>query len=229
MITKREIVVLLTSALVLGYVFEFPSFGWLAWVISSAAALLILVVNTAGKKFTAHLYDSYAEIDHWNLTRFGFGRAEYFKNPVPLWLFFPLLFSFVTSGVVSWFAVTTFDTSAKASRVRREFSNIGEWDMAIIAFGGILFSVILAFVAQLFGATDFARINLLFALFNLIPISTLDGARIFFGSRLLWVFSLAFVLSMLLLFDLAGLFAVLLIALLIAVAVVLVYFYLLDH
>ena len=228
MINKKEIVVLITSALVLGYIFDFPDFGWITWLASSVSALLILAVNTAGKKVTAHIYDSYVEIKHWDLTQFGFRKTERFKNPIPVWLFVPLVLVFITAGFIKWLAVTTFDTSAQASRARRAFAHVGEWDLAMIAVGGILFNIILAFLGQLTGATDFARINLMFALYSLIPFSNLDGAKIFFGSRLLWVFSVIFVLAMLLLFDLAGILATIVIALLIAIVVLVTYYYLIE-
>ena len=63
---------------------------------------------------------------------------------------------------------------------------------AQIASSGIFASLFLAFLALLIGEMfnfklySFANINFYLALFNMIPVSSLDGTQIFFGSRIIW-------------------------------------------
>ena len=71
---------------------------------------------------------------------------------------------------------------------------------------------------------NFVTINFFIALFNLaLPISSLDGAKIFFGSRILWLFSVIFLVSLFLLFQLGFLFA-LIIAAILSFAVIVGYY-----
>jgi len=228
MLNRREIVVLLTSALVLGYLFKFPAFSVKSWLFSSLLALLILGVNVSGKKFVAFLYDSDARIDHWNLSTYGFWESMSFKKPFPTWIFVPLILVFVTLGYVKWLAIITFEASASSLRTKKSFSHMSDWDIALIAMGGILFTLVLAFFSRLFGFNDFATLNVLFALFSLVPFSTLDGIKIFFGSRFLWIFSVVFVVVMLLLFEITGLLVTLGIAVIIAAMALMLYYSLVE-
>ena len=61
MINQKEILILLSSALVLGYVISFSQFTFAAWAIAFLLAVLILGVNTVGKKTAANFFDSNAE------------------------------------------------------------------------------------------------------------------------------------------------------------------------
>jgi len=228
MINLKEGIVLLTAALVLGYIIGFPSFSFATWIISSLLALLILTFNTAGKKIAAYFYGSDAEISHWHITTYGFWTSMYFKKPFPMWIFAPLVLAFATLGYVKWLAITTFEAAPTVLRTRRKFANISEWDLALIAIAGIFANILLAFFGRIFGFNDFAMFNLWFALFNLIPISNLDGSKIFFGSRFLWIFSIIFLIALMILFDIAGLLATLVLALLIASIGLGIYYYLVE-
>ena len=69
----------------------------------------------------------------------------------------------------------------------------------IIAIAGIVANLFFALVGYLVGFDEFARINLYYAFFNMIPVSNLDGNKIFFGSLLGWA-----VLATIILIALAG-------------------------
>jgi len=230
MINKREIVILVTSALILGYIIKFPEFKTEVWLLISLLALIILGVNTFGKKLTARFYDSNAVINHWNLGRYGLGKTAVFKKPFPMWVFTPIIIAFITLPMytIKWLAVTTFDASPLPSKAKRKFSEVTEWDLALIAIGGILFNLILAFISHLLGFGYFAKLNVLFAIFNLIPISQLDGAKIFFGSRILWISGIILTLAILVLLDISGIIAIIVIALLIAAAVISLFYSLVE-
>lgn len=237
MISWKELLIISTSALVLGYIsypvffpnYIFPNFSFLIWIFASLLALLALIVNTIGKKLVAHFYDANAEISHWHLKRYGYWRWMYFKKLFPIWVVAPLIFFLASAGSVKWLAVTTFETSPAITRERHKFSKMTEWDIALIAVGGVIFNIILAFISKLLGYDSFANWNLWFALFNLIPFSDLDGAKIFFGSRFLWVFIVIFTLAILLLLDFAGLIATIVTALLIALVILFVFYYLVER
>ena len=51
-----------------------------------------------------------------------------------------------------------------------------------------------AVLGYLVGFTEFARLNIFLAFFSMIPISDLDGNKIFFGSQIMWSFLAAITL-----------------------------------
>ena len=60
-----------------------------------------------------------------------------------------------------------------------------------IAATGIIANLFLALIFYFIGGNFgvlFAKLNIWFAFFNMIPISDLDGNKIFFGNLVLWSF-----------------------------------------
>ena len=63
--------------------------------------------------------------------------------------------------------------------------------MGLIAASGIFANLFFAIIGYLVGGpffTLFSLLNIWMAFFNIIPISDLDGNKIFFGSLILWSF-----------------------------------------
>jgi len=56
-----------------------------------------------------------------------------------------------------------------------------------IAAVGVFANIFFAIIGYLINQPEFAKLNIYFAFFNLIPLSELDGNKIFFGSLILWV------------------------------------------
>ena len=69
------------------------------------------------------------------------------------------------------------------------FTGLTENHIALIGAAGIVFALLLSVVIYFlpFNLEYFAIIAAFYAFFNMIPISKLDGAQIFFGSLTLWV------------------------------------------
>ena len=61
-----------------------------------------------------------------------------------------------------------------------------DWHIALIAVAGIIINLIAAIIGYVAGFETFAKLNIWFAAWALIPLSSLDGSKIFFGSRPLW-------------------------------------------
>jgi len=223
MITKREVLILVLAAAIMGYLYEFMNFSWNGWLMMSLLGLIIVSVHALGQKISAAVYDASTEVSIWKLEQFGWYERSHFKQAFPAGIFIPIIFLFATMGYVKLLMLTSFDIISSASK-KRVFAKITEMQLAIIALSGSIANVLLAFIAFILGYQDFALMNLAFVFFSLIPISSMDGAKIFFGSRLLWVFSFVFILSLIILFEVAGLWASLLSALMIAVAIAVAYY-----
>jgi hypothetical protein len=127
----------------------------------------------------------------WKWYRFGFRKDSHFKKPVPMvWL--PILFSLFTRGYVWWLAILEFEVVAKTERVSRRhglyrFSEVTEWHMGLIAMWGIITNIILAIIGYAAGFELFAKLAIYYSVWSILPISSLDGTKILFASRALWL------------------------------------------
>jgi Zn-dependent protease len=104
-----------------------------------------------------------------------------------------ILFSF---NGFTWMASLVFDVKAKAYHAAKRhgmysFSEMTEEHIGKIAAAGIFANLFLAVLFYLIGGdfgTLFAKLNIWFVFFNMIPLSDLDGNKIFFGNIILWSF-----------------------------------------
>lgn len=107
------------------------------------------------------------------------------------WFGSPLL-SLITKGFVQWLAILESDVTPKTERVAKRhglyrFTQITEWHIAWIATWGIIVNFILAIIGYIAGFELFAKLSIYFIAWSIIPLSGLDGAKIFFSSRGLWI------------------------------------------
>jgi len=63
------------------------------------------------------------------------------------------------------------------------------------------------------------------AIYSMIPISQLDGAKIFFGSIFLYIFSIAFIIFSIALLNIIGLIGSLILSSIIAIMLLITYMY----
>jgi Zn-dependent protease len=88
-------------------------------------------------------------------------------------------------------ASLVFEVKPKPWRVSKRhgyysFSEMTEDHIGYIAAFGIIANLLFAVIGYLIGFELFSKINVWFAFFNMIPISDLDGNKIFFGNLALW-------------------------------------------
>jgi hypothetical protein len=199
--SKEEIIAIVIASLVMGYLLAFNQISWLSWISYAGISLLIVLVHHIGYKTSASLLDCSTETQLWTLKQFWFSTKSHFKKPFPVWLFIPLILVWLTFGLVKWIGILTFNVIPLASRVRFRWRELTEWHIALIATGAAIANMGAAVIAKAFGFDSFAAYNMIFVLYSLIPIGQLDGTKIFFGSRMLWIFMLIFSAVMLLLIQ----------------------------
>lgn len=199
---KESIFILIASA-VLGYVVAFPVSSYETWLRFSAIGFIILLANILAKKIAAHKFGCEIEIKPWSIERYGFDRAAYFRWPLPVWLIWPIAVVWLSIGRIWWLVMTTFEVYATTRRVGRKFAEATEWDIALIAVAGVVANLILIIIASIYGYQQFIFISLWFVFFNTLPFPAYDGGKIFFGSRILWVFMFTLILSILILLHVA--------------------------
>ena len=153
--------------------------------------IIIISANILIKKIVGYLLEIDVKTKFWSWYQFGIRKDAHFKKPIPMiWL--PLLFSLITRGFLQWLAILEFDVTPKTERVAKRhglyrFTQITEWHVAWIATWGIIFNFILAIIGYVAGFELFAKLSIYFIAWSIIPLSGLDGAKIFFSSKGLWI------------------------------------------
>lgn len=216
MFTKKEAVSVGVIMLILGFLSSVRDIGFFPAALF--VVFLTILANLAAKKIAAYYYESEIEAKIWETYRYGLFSAlsggffahpsKEFKRPIELGAIVPLIFSALTLGYFTWFGSLTFDVKPKISRAAKRhglysFSEMTEMHIGYIAAAGIFINLILAAAGYLAGFSTFAQMNAYYAFFNMLPISELDGNKIFFGNIVLWSF-----LAALSAIGLAGIFFV---------------------
>jgi hypothetical protein len=192
MFNKKEILLISIMSLILALALSFLK-GMETFLYSLLLIFLILIINLSAKKISSFYLDSKIEIKPWAIKRYGFKPSRHFKQPFPAGVLFPLLSSFFTLGNFTWLGALVFETKPRVYRAAKRhalynFSAITEDHIGFIAASGIIANLAFALLGYLIGFTDFAALNVYYAFFNILPVSDLDGNKIFFGSLKLWGF-----------------------------------------
>ncbi len=165
---------------------------------SSAFVTNLHIEYALVKKIVAYFLESEIEVEIWRFKRWGYKGGQHFQKGFPAGAFFPLIskiFLFPLNGCV-WMASLVFDVKAKVYHAAKRhgiysFSEMTEEHVGLIAAAGIFINLLLAFIFYFVGGNFgilFAKMNIWYAFFNMIPISNLDGNKIFFGNLVLWSF-----------------------------------------
>lgn len=195
----KEILVIIIAAIILGLSFSFPGFNNPLLLIT--LFFIIISINIIAKKIIAYYYEASIKTKFWRWYQYWFTRKSHFKKPIPmLWL--PVVISLAFNGVIQWLGILEFDIQAKTERVSKRhglyrFSQMAEYHIAIIAATGLVINLITAIISYIAGFTTFAQFNIYYAFFSTIPLSSLDGNKILFGSKVLW--TILFIITLVLL------------------------------
>jgi Zn-dependent protease len=123
--------------------------------------------------------------------------SKEFKNPFLMGAFLPIISKiifFPVQGLI-WMGSLVFETKTKiygaAKRHHKlySFSEITEYQIGLIAAVGILSNLVFAFIGYLVGLPpemNFVKLSIFYAFFNMIPLSNLDGNKIYFGNQIMW-------------------------------------------
>ncbi|MEK6885752.1 MAG: hypothetical protein AABX17_02190 [Nanoarchaeota archaeon] len=203
MITKKEYIPIIVSialfTLLLTYNNEIFSFEKIPlYLILSTAIILISIF---AKKIAAKKI--HTEIEHkiWEFQRYWFSKGSHLRHPVLIGFFLPALLGFLSGGAIKFLTFLEFNSKELPGKATKRFgikrfSTMLEWDDARIGFFGLVAVMALAIIAkflisfQAFPFIELSKYALYFAIYNIIPFSTLDGMKILMGSRPLYIFSL---------------------------------------
>lgn len=190
----NELVILIIASLILAIAYIYPEIGSIKlFLIIFLGFILALSMNIVVKKIVAYRLEADVTLNFWSLYRFGFAEKKHLKKSLPmLWL--PLVLSYISRGEIIWIPILESEITPRPERIAKRhelfrFSQMTEWHISLIIFAGIISNLILYIILSSFGLNQIGVISLYFALWSLIPFSKLDGSKLFFGSRKLWIVS----------------------------------------
>lgn len=207
MLTKKEITSIVIITIILA--FSITLIQSMELFLSTLLfVFLIILINIIAKKIVGYYFEAEVETKLWEMKRHGFfgvlskgfyHPSKKFKQAIPLGAIIPIIVKVLSLGYINWLASLTFDVKAKKYRAAKRhgfysFSEVTEFHIGLIASAGIIANLFFATIGYLIGATEFARLNIYYAFFNMIPLSSLDGNKIFFGSLIIWSFLASIIL-----------------------------------
>lgn len=198
MFNKKEITSGLIAIIIIALSISLLN-SWGRFEVILLTIFLVIVINLLAKKAISYYLDTTIEFKLWEIKQFGFSPRSKFKKSFPAGIFFPIIFSALSFGNLMWLASLTFEIKPKVYRAAKKhglysFSEVTEFEIGLIAAAGILINLIFAIIGYSAGFPLFAKLSIWFAFFNMIPISNLDGNKIFFGSLVIWSFLASIVL-----------------------------------
>lgn len=191
--SSKELVIIIFASLILSLSYLFPlTENPITILTIFLGFFLIIGINILIKKLVAYTLEAKVETKFWSLERYGFKEKQHFKKPIyMLWL--PPLISLMTrGGSFLWMPILEFDIKARIERVAKRhelyrFTQITDWHMGLIVFWGVMANVFLYIILNFFGLSEIAVLSLYYAIWSILPISSLDGTKLLFGDRKLWV------------------------------------------
>ena len=161
----------------------------------------IIFLSCTVKKRIAKKHALRIEHTVWKFSRYWYYESSYLKKPFPIGLLLPFCMGFFSLGYIQPFTFLQFESENISSirllkargykrALRKEF--IHEADLANTAAAGFYALTILALLgyvllkANIPLGFDLAKFAFAYNLWNLVPISNLDGTKLFFGSTIQW-------------------------------------------
>ncbi len=199
MLNQKEILAILSSTIVLGILISLIE-TWNIFFITTGLILIVILINIVAKKVTSFYLETETEISLWEFKKFWYKKNHKFSKPIPAGILIPLAIKFFSVGLITWMACLTFEVKGKIYKAAKRhglysFSGVTEEEIGWIATAGIIMNILFSILGYVLGYGQFAQLNILYAFFNLIPLSNLDGSKIFFGNKLVWTI-LAIIASM---------------------------------
>ncbi len=225
LIEKNEIWALVISVLIITFILGFQDFTISAFISGFLMAIILLFIFISAQKIVAYFLDCEINFKLWTFRRYWIRWQDKLDWDFPIFVVVPLLLSVLSNGILKWTALLGFEMKTTEKRVSHRFYELKEFDLALVASSGVLAILIFSLFLKIFSSSSFAAIASWFALLNLIPLGKLNGTKIFFGSKGLWVFLAVFAIMIVILINLANVIATIFITLILAAAAAVIFYY----
>ena len=188
----KEIAWIIIAILIMGFIISLPKLSISSPYVFLTAAIIILT-SVLTKKIASSHYSIKIEHKVWSFKRWGWYERSKFKKPIPIGLLLPFFVSFLSLGIIKILTLLQFDAEnlvkkrALKKRGAYRYSKINESDLAFTSAWGFWALIALAIIGYLINQPELTKYSIYYGIWNLIPISNLDGSKLFFGSLINWI------------------------------------------
>ena len=236
--SKKEIKYILIAALIAAFVFSFNEWGverfsieigiknlFIAFIFCS----IIYFLHSFAQKLVADYYEYNIEFTLIDIKRKIKEVGK--KVAIPIGPIITLLLIFISGGRFIFLLLNSYEhISQKEFRVGRQWINLKEFEEAQIALAGPLSQIFLLIVFKLLSPFSVVFNKAMFiasviAIYHMLPLPKVDGSKIFFGSRSIYVASLIFVISFIVLIFHLSMLQTMILALLFSAILGIIYLY----
>ena len=182
------------------------------------ATLFFFIFFYVAKFILAYSFGFKVSTKFLTFRRFWFGDRYKSPIPIPAWLIFPLLISFLTYNAIKLLTILGYTYEPTIKRLKRKFT-FDEYDVAKIDIGSLLIVFAFTIIFHYIGLNKFVIVGAWFIVSNILPIGSLDGGKIFNASWLTWSFYFVFFVISLTLIQIADIFISFVLALILAISI----------
>lgn len=241
-LTKKETINIVIVAFIAAFVFSFNEWGIESFdfgvgiknlSISFVLCLIIYSVYVLAEKLVARYYEYGISFEILILEK----RIKEVRRivKIPIGPLVTLFITLVSAGKFLFIILNSFKLVPDGElRTGRRWSGIKEFEEAQVALSGPLSLVILLVIFKIF--SPFSQVfekGMFIAstvmIFNLLPLPKVDGSKIFFGSFPLYITSLVFSVTFVLLIFYLSIIQAIILALIISLAIGIAYLYKLNN
>jgi len=226
MYKAKEFVVLIFGALILGFFLSLVFPGWNitleSFLLNSLLVFIMFFIFSGVQKLVALSFDCNTQINFMNMNRYWVRPHDTFGFDFPIWIILVLLTTFLTAGKFVWTGILNFNVTPLKTRVKHQFSEPNEEDIAKIASAGPLALMIFGLIMRIVGFNSYATLCVLTSFLLLLPFG--NGSKMFAGMRNTGIFILVLALAVLVLMHLTTVIVTIIIALIIAMIAFIIYY-----
>jgi hypothetical protein len=199
MIDRKEAIVIIVTIFLMTLLL---SFTHRVLVVSSLLnsliiSTIVILISVFCKKIVAKKINTEITFRFWGWKQFWISRRAHFEKPIIMGLILPLLLGFLSRGSVKFLTFLEFTTKALPSKAVKKygkyrFKDVNEWDDGLIIFYSMMGLLLVSIVTDFFSNTLLQGISnwaLFYAAYSLIPLGSLDGMKLLFASKPLYIFS----------------------------------------
>jgi hypothetical protein len=192
--TKKEVVWIIIAILIMGFMISFslsPTYSPHILLISA----IIILTSTITKKIAGEIFNIKVEHKVLDFQRWGYYKRSHLKKPVPMGVILPFFISIISLGIIKPFTLLQFNaenlTKKRIQRARGDRTyrrtEINESDLGFTAAWGFWALILLAIIGFYLKQPELTKYSIYYGIWNLIPLSNLDGTKLFFGSLINWI------------------------------------------
>lgn len=199
MVGKKEAAVIIFTIIIMTLILSFTEGQLITSDLKDSLIISIVVILTSvfAKKAVAKKIDTKINFKFWGWKYFWITKRAHFRKPITTGLILPLLLAFLSRGSVKFLTFLEFTTQALPSKAvkkygKHRFGSVNEWDDALIIFYSMVALLLVSIITNFFSSgllQGISNWSLFYAAYSLVPLGSLDGMKLLFASRPLYVFS----------------------------------------